>query len=73
VAPGHLFDADEVDHLTSFLHLSMLFGWGGYLLTESNKANAFFSHDEYIDIDSDDLDLIVDISARLAHGAKTSG
>ncbi len=27
----------------------MLNGWGGYLLTEADHANAFFSHDEYVD------------------------
>jgi hypothetical protein len=24
-------------------------GWGGYILTQANYVNAFFSHDEYID------------------------
>ncbi|MFI5223853.1 MAG: hypothetical protein ACHQX3_06355 [Nitrospirales bacterium] len=24
-------------------------GWGGYILTQANNVNAFFSHDEYID------------------------
>jgi len=27
----------------------MLNGWGGYILTEANYVNAFFSHDEFID------------------------
>ena len=27
----------------------MLSGWGGYILTEADYVNAFFSHDEYID------------------------
>ena len=27
----------------------MINGWGGYVLTEADYANAFFSHDEYID------------------------
>ena len=27
----------------------MLNGWGGYILTQANYVNAFFSHDEYID------------------------
>jgi hypothetical protein len=47
--PGHLFFGDEIDDLASFLQLSALFGWGGYLLTEADQINAFFSHDEYID------------------------
>lgn len=48
-APGHLFLEHEVEDLASFMQLSMLNGWGGYLLTEANYVNAFFSHDEYID------------------------
>ncbi len=24
-------------------------GWGGYILTQADYVNAFFSHDEYID------------------------
>jgi hypothetical protein len=28
-------------------------GWGGYVLTQENSANAFFSHDEFIDFYSD--------------------
>jgi hypothetical protein len=31
------------------IQLSMLNGWGGYILTEANYVNAFFSHDEFID------------------------
>jgi hypothetical protein len=48
-APGHLFLGHEAEDLASFLQLSMLNGWGGYILTEANYVNAFFSHDEYID------------------------
>jgi hypothetical protein len=48
-APGHLFSEHEVEDLASFLQVSMLNGWGGYVLTEMDHVNAFFSHDEYID------------------------
>jgi hypothetical protein len=48
-APGHLFLDFESEDLASYLQLAMLNGWGGYLLTEANYVNAFFSHDEYID------------------------
>jgi hypothetical protein len=48
-APGHLFLEHEAEDLASFLQISMLNGWGGYLLTAANYVNAFFSHDEYID------------------------
>ena len=39
----------EVEDLASFLQLSMLNGWGGYVLTEADYVNTFFSHDEFID------------------------
>ena len=48
-APGHLFLGHESEDLASFLQLAMLNGWGGYVLTQANYVNAFFSHDEYID------------------------
>ncbi len=48
-APGHLFLEHEAEDLASFLQLAMLNGWGGYVLTQADYANAFFSHDEYID------------------------
>jgi hypothetical protein len=60
-APGHLFLGHETPDLASFLQLSMLNGWGGYMLTDANYVNAFFSHDEYIDFHSSDeahLDLV---------------
>ncbi|MGC1461393.1 MAG: hypothetical protein WA802_04275 [Terracidiphilus sp.] len=47
-APGHLFLEYEYEDLASFLQLAMLNGWGGYVLTEADYVNAFFSHDEYI-------------------------
>ncbi len=48
-APGHLFLGHEGEDLASFLQLSILNGWGGYILTEADHVNAFFSHDEFID------------------------
>jgi hypothetical protein len=48
-APGHLFLEYESEDLASFLQTSMLNGWGGYVLSEADYVNAFFSHDEYID------------------------
>ena len=46
---GHYFLPHETEDLASFLHLAMLNGWGGYVLTHLNRVNAFFSHDEFID------------------------
>jgi hypothetical protein len=48
-APGHLFLGHESEDLASFLQIAMLNGWGGYILTQADCVNAFFSHDEYID------------------------
>jgi len=48
-APGHLFLGHESEDLASFLQIAMFNGWGGYILTQADHVNAFFSHDEYID------------------------
>jgi hypothetical protein len=48
-APGHLFLGHESEDLASFLQIAMLNGWGGYVLTQADYVNVFFSHDEYID------------------------
>jgi hypothetical protein len=56
-APGHQFLEHESEDLASFLQLSLLNGWGGYLLTEANYVNVFFSHDEYLDFYGKDYDL----------------
>ncbi len=48
-APGHLFLGHESEDLASFLQIAMLNGWGGYVLTDADYVNVFFSHDEYID------------------------
>jgi hypothetical protein len=65
-APGHLFLEHEAEDLASFLQLSMLNGWGGYVLTEANYVNAFFSHDEYTNFFAQD-------SGNLANVRKTLG
>ena len=60
-APGHLFLEHEAEDLASFLQLSMLNGWGGYVLTEANYINAFFSHDEYFDFFAEHPDNLADV------------
>jgi hypothetical protein len=64
-APGHLFLEHEQDDLASFLQLSMLNGWGGYVLTDANYVNAFFSHDEYIDFFAANSSKLADIRKML--------
>jgi len=59
-APGHLFLNFEYDDLATFLQVAILNGWGGYVLTEADYVNVFFSHDEYVDfLASDDQNLNV--------------
>jgi hypothetical protein len=67
-SPGHLFEDNETEDLTSFLHLSILNGWGGYLLANANEVNAFFSHDGFIEFFSEDRSLIDDIRKTLSGG-----
>ena len=64
--PGHLFLEHEAEDLASFLQLSMLNGWGGYLLSEANYVNAFFSHDEYIDFFAERSENLADVRKELA-------
>jgi len=64
-APGHLFLEPEAEDLASFLQLSILNGWGGYVLTEADYVNAFFSHDEYIDFFGDEAANLTHIRTAL--------
>lgn len=64
-APGHLFLEHEGEDLASFLQMSMLNGWGGYVLTDANYVNAFFSHDEYINFFGNRDANLVDIRKAL--------
>ena len=64
-APGHLFLEDEVEDLTSFLQITMLNGWGGYVLTHANHVNAFFSDDEYIEFFAERAENLTDVRATL--------
>jgi hypothetical protein len=64
-APGHLFLDYETEDLASFLHLAMLNGWGGYVLTQANYVNLFFSHDEYIRFFADEVSNLAEIREAL--------
>lgn len=71
-APGHLFLEYEAEDLASFLQLSMLNGWGGYVLTHANYANAFFSHDEYLDFYSDNQNMLAEVQKALSNDKATT-
>jgi hypothetical protein len=64
-SPGHLFQKHESEDLASFLQLSMLNGWGGYLLTHANFVNLFFSHDEYMDLYAEQQERLTEVSKAL--------
>ena len=63
--PGHLFLEHEAEDLASFLQIAMLNGWGGYVLTEADYVNAFFSHDEYIDFFAEHPENLADVRSAL--------
>jgi hypothetical protein len=65
VAPGHLCLGYETEDLATMLQVAKLNGWGGYLLTHLDYVNAFVSHDEYIDLFSNDQSLIESLKADL--------
>jgi len=62
-APGHLFLEHEAEDLASFTQIAMLNGWGGYILTQANYVNAFFSHDEYIDFFAETPTMMVSVQS----------
>lgn len=64
--PGHLFLEHEAEDLASFLQIAMLNGWGGYVLTQANYVNAFFSHDEYIDFFAQHDQNLADVRVALS-------
>jgi hypothetical protein len=66
-APAHLLLEHEAEDLASFLQLSMLNGWGGYVLTEANYVNAFFSHDQYTDFFAEHAENLDDIRKMLGN------
>ncbi len=66
-APGHLFLGHESEDLASFLQLSMLNGWGGYLLSDLDYVNAFFSHDEYIQFFAAEDICLADVREQLGN------
>jgi hypothetical protein len=72
-APGHLFLEYEAEDLVSFLQLSMLNGWGGYVLTHANYANAFFSHDEFIDFYADNDGNLAGVREALTNTSRPCG
>jgi hypothetical protein len=70
-APGHLFLEYESEDLSSFLQLAMLSGWGGYIMTQANYVNVFFSHDEYMDFFTDNPANLSEVRSFFANSEST--
>ena len=68
-APGHLFLDFETEDLASFLQVALLNGWGGYLLTQADFVNAFFSHDEFIDFYAENEANLADLQGAIGRDA----
>ena len=66
-APGHLFLEHESEDLGTFLQLAMLNGWEGYVLTQADYVNAFFSHDEYIDLFTTNPENLAELRSHFAN------
>jgi len=76
--PGHLCQKHEREDLATFLQLTMLFGWGAYLLPATDYVAAFCSHDEWLEFYARDQEVLADVEKRLAPlklkpASKTSG
>jgi hypothetical protein len=65
-APGHFLLNYEMEDLATFLQVAVTNGWGGYILTQANYVNAFFSHDEYMDFFSSNQATIANLRRRYA-------
>jgi hypothetical protein len=70
-APGHLCLEYEAEDLATFLQLSFLNGWGGYVLTGADYVNAFFSHDEFIDFFAGDDSSFAELRRDFANELKS--
>jgi hypothetical protein len=47
-APAHFFAANEIVDLESFVHVTLLFGWGGYVIPNPPTTYLFISHDGWV-------------------------
>jgi hypothetical protein len=53
-APGSLFLDYEAADLATFIELGLLFGWDFYVVPTPKYASAFVSHDEFLELRTDD-------------------
>jgi len=58
IKPGHLFRIEDIDNIQSIIAMILYFVWGAFIITESKDIVIRISHDEYIDIYSnEDIDI----------------
>ena len=60
-APGHLCLNYETEDLATLLYLTMLYGWDAKLIPELGYVNLQFSHHRFIDVFSEDNNLVEDV------------
>ncbi len=53
-APAMMFLSYESADLTTFIELALMFGWDFYLLPCEKYGMVFASHDEYVELYTDD-------------------
>ena len=64
-APGHLFLEHEAVDLATFVGLALLSGWDFYILPDTAYANVFVSHDGFLHIYIDDLQVAESVENSL--------
>jgi hypothetical protein len=57
-APGHYLMDHEKDDLITFLHIGIMFGWEMFLGIPNHGNSMKISHDEYVEIASEDYNYI---------------
>src|SRR3954469_6769378 len=55
-SPAMLFLSHEATDLTTFVELALIFGWDFYLLPLEQYGIVFVSHDEYLDMHTNDAE-----------------
>ena len=60
-APSHLCLNYETEDLATFIYLTMLNGWDALLIPELDYVSLAFSHDGFIDVFSENDELVEDV------------
>lgn len=71
-APGDLCLNYETEDLATLIYLTMLNGWDASLVTQFDYVRLTFSHHHFIDVFSDDDELVEDIRQNASDGPATA-